>query len=570
MATEATETEPLLTSSQAADIAQADDNAPQRLPSKREEGLRRIGFVLGGVRDDYFRRSKHYFSDWTDAVSMKTLSASLFMFVATFTSTLALGNHISHATKGKIGITEYLLMNGFGGVLYSIISCQPLVVLRPTGPITLVIEKLYLLSQERQYDFYPFFAWTGIFVGVYMGVIAAFELSRFSRLTTPFTEDVFAFFVCSIYVYDGLHDIWLQWSELHMGKYGECLMFMNYSIGIVALAIWLSGAAQSRFFTRTIRTLLVDYALFLAILAAVLLARLTHSADFPVFFMEAPKHAGPTTQREWLTSLDGIGPDAIGLAAIMAFPISLFFYVDQNISSILTQKPEMKLQKGSYFHSSFLCLGFLNAAGPLLGLPFVTGSLPHSPQFVVALSDIDHETMTTISVCENRIAPWLTYAMLMAPLLVPTILAVVPQAAVSATLIYVGFEGMHGTQLYERLLLMPADPNLYPKDAKYAKAPFWKMHFYTAFQILCWAGCWIFSGLLGLFFPLWVACLVPFRQYLLPCFFTSDELKLLDSQIGDNEDLTAQDDIEADSDQKGRNPCCQRTSRRFSKAYERP
>eukprot|EP00967_Tisochrysis_lutea_P022667 scaffold25859_cov25-Tisochrysis_lutea.AAC.3 len=46
----------------------------------------------------------------------------------------------------------------------------------------------------------------------------------------------------------------------------------------------------------------------------------------------------------------------------------------------------MRLSRGSYLHASFLLMGLFNAIGPLFGLPFVTGSLPHSPQFVRALA----------------------------------------------------------------------------------------------------------------------------------------------------------------------------------------
>jgi len=152
------------------------------------EGLRRMGCILGGVFDDYKRRSPYYLSDWSDAASLKTLSATIFMYVATVTSTLALGVHINEITNGKVGVSEYLIMNCAAGVIYSFISCQPLVVLRPTGPITLVVGKIYTLSQDANYDFHAFLAWTGMFVGIYMFIIAAFELSRFCKYTTPFVE----------------------------------------------------------------------------------------------------------------------------------------------------------------------------------------------------------------------------------------------------------------------------------------------------------------------------------------------------------------------------------------------
>ena len=96
--------------------------------------------------------------------------------------------------------------------------------------------------------------------------------------------------------------------------------------------------------------------------------------------------SGSSTGRDWATDLFSADCDAVIAAAIAAVPITIFFFFDQNVSSLLCQKDEMHLKKGSYFHSSFFCMAVFNTVGPAFGLPFVTGSLPHSPQLVSALT----------------------------------------------------------------------------------------------------------------------------------------------------------------------------------------
>ena len=140
--------------------------------------------------------------------------------------------------------------------------------------------------------------------------------------------------------------------------------------------------------------------------------------------------------RSWLISFEGAGLTLWLAAFASAVPITFFFYMDQNISSLLCQLPEYNLQHGHYYHSSFLWMGLFNAVGPLFGLPFVTGSLPHSPQFVRALS---LEGAPPV-VAENRVAPLLMYAMLGLPLLAPGVLGLIPRAAINGVLIYVGME----------------------------------------------------------------------------------------------------------------------------------
>ena len=99
------------------------------------------------------------------------------MFFATFTSTVALAVKISKDTNNRIGVTEYLMMNSVAGMIHAIAGCQPMLVLRPTGPITAIITKLDVLADTLGLDFWQYLAWTGLFVSFYMLIVAAFEIS---------------------------------------------------------------------------------------------------------------------------------------------------------------------------------------------------------------------------------------------------------------------------------------------------------------------------------------------------------------------------------------------------------
>jgi solute carrier family 4 (anion exchanger), member 1 len=120
------------------------------------------------------------------------------------------------------------------------------------------------------------------------------------------------------------------------------------------------------------------------------------------------------------------------IGAISAIPIVMFFYFDQNLSSLLTQQPYMRLRFGSFYHSSFLAMGVFNFIGPSFGLPFVTGSLPHSPQLVKALTNYRRNpdgTFTAASVSENRIAPLLMYLLIGLPVVAPNALKQLPKVS---------------------------------------------------------------------------------------------------------------------------------------------
>lgn len=119
-----------------------------------------------------------------------------------------------------------------------------------------------------------------------------------------------------------------------------------------------------------------------------------------------------------------------------------------------------------------------NVLGPLFGLPFVTGSLPHSPQFVLSLAERDEDHQIT-QVRENRLAPLLCYFMIGLPLLAPSLLQSVPKAAVFGTLIFVGIDGIQSTQLYERCLLMFTDARFVPKRSVFASVSLGTTDFHT-------------------------------------------------------------------------------------------
>jgi hypothetical protein len=137
--------------------------------------------AFAGVKEEYARRYPHIFtSDYSDFLKSpsKTLSASTFMFFATIFSTIALGAHLSEVGDyGEyMGVSEYLLMNSLSGLYFSVLSCQPLMILRPTGPITLIIENIIIISEKYNINFWHLLACSGYFVGKLMCVALLAQL----------------------------------------------------------------------------------------------------------------------------------------------------------------------------------------------------------------------------------------------------------------------------------------------------------------------------------------------------------------------------------------------------------
>ena len=391
--------------------------------------LRRRGpFCCKGVLNDYQRRLPHYCSDILNGFStLKTISSTIYMFFFTWTSAVALGILSQRLTKcsddqctgSYIGISEYLLVTSISGMLHSLFGAQPLLVLRPTGTITVLVALLFNVANFLEINFLLYLAWVGLFVGFYMILIAGFELSRFISFLTRFAHEILACFVCSIYVVSGLVGMiekLLQSKEKysihHDQSMAEAMLALLLTLLFCMIAFRLHSMRASRLFTTWMNRFFVDYSLALALMSTVFISLVSgnivsveklhiYSHGYTFRPSLSLMMGNSTVDRSWWTPLwgnvgrrggaGGIGASTTDIvtAALCAVPITLYLFLDQNLANLLCQKKELMLRKGSpYFHSSWLFLGIFNSISLMFGLPLVSGScLLHAPQFAVALRE---------------------------------------------------------------------------------------------------------------------------------------------------------------------------------------
>ena len=580
-----------------ADMPRADLETPLNGPKKEkwwyeenpEQGLQRMGWwgkkldqegccdggLFGGVIDDYRRRLPNYGKDITQGFSKKTLSSALFMFFATFFSTASLGALIQKTTNKRIGLEEYLLMNAIAGMTHALFGCQPLLVLRPTGPITAICTLLSVYADKFELDFNQYLGATGFFVGLYMTLIASTEFCRMIKHLTRFTHDIFAFFVCSIYIHDGISDVIAGCTDPDEREFGISLFSTLLAIIVFVCSMWLNFAITWPCFNDTVRGLLTDYAVTISVFLVIFLSNQWSVEQHDVPRIEVPSAFAPTCHhdvthnsttlsvnydclcsshqhctfvnsieddsdgsladavngtvhaRQWQTSY-GDAPAKLWLiSAISALPIVMFFYFDQNLSSLLTQQPYMNLRFGSFYHSSFLAMGVFNFIGPSFGLPFVTGSLPHSPQMVKALTNYKQDpdgTFQVTGVAENRIAPFLMYLLIGLPVLTPHLLEQIPSGALNGVLTFVGVAGLFDCQLWERLQCLFKAPSSF--NSRYAGLDWKKVHFFTFLQVLFLVLFWLANLYISFFVvPLLLCTTVAVRRYVMESWFTDAELE---------------------------------------------
>ena len=449
------------------------------------------------------------------------------MFFACLAPGIAFGAAVDTATSGQMGVVEYLLAQGITGIIFALVSGQPLIILRPTGPITLFITSLHLMSGSLGLDFLQLHAWVGIWVGVIMVLVAVTDLCSLVRFCGRFTQDIFGAFVSVIFISIAVGNIGEAFGESPVIRgYDQCLLRLILAVLTFYVALSLAAMDKSSYLTLMLRQRLSELAVPLSI--AILAASRWLLPDVPAEMLGLPSTIQFTrgANASLLVPLLGVGPSGgppapawlplVGLG-FGAF-LSLLFFVDHNVTSLLTQASDHYLQKGNAYHYNFLIVGIFNIVMPLFGCPFVTGSLPHSPQFVQALAIKEHvsngreNTFRVLAVIENRVAPLLANVLIMGSLFLTPIFKNIPTATLDGLFLYMGASGLPGNAIYQRAKLFFQQRRMHPPNHIVRSLPLAKVHMYTCIQVGVIAFLFLLSRSgAALSFPVFVILTIPLR-----------------------------------------------------------
>ena len=499
---------------------------------------RHTGRFAGGLREDFAQRyAPHFVSDWTDGVHLKTVSACLLMYFGCLAPCIAFGALTHIETGGKMGTMEYLVAQAVSGVIFSLFAGQPEIVLRTTGPTTVFLIELSRVCDEWELPFATALAWTGIWASACMTIIALTDACAVMlKNCTRFTQEIFGMFVSAIFVSAGgqaLADYFTS-DEYDLA---HALLSLLLALLTLQLGLWALAVRTSPFLLRFMREITADFGIAAAITVGTLVA--WGSGVDGLEMLTIPSSIIPADGRgSWVVDL-GAGPSWLPLCA--AGPgalLALLMYVEMNISSLLANKPENNLAKGPAYHLNFLVMSLVTLGFSFFGLPPMTGSLPHSPQFIRALSDVEEITVggTTktkvIRVRENRLAPLAVYALIALTIVLLPVLREVPMAVLYGLFLYLGVTGLATSQLWTRIKMIAMDPRLLPPTHYVRRVPISRVHAFTLVQLAC---CAVLLGVraspAALFFPLFIAALMPLRYTLtsknVP-LFTREMLKMLD------------------------------------------
>ncbi|XP_051937951.1 anion exchange protein 3 isoform X2 [Hippocampus zosterae] len=539
-----------------------EQNNKDMIQEEEEEGdqeidpLMRSGIPFGGLIHDIRRRYPNYVSDLKDAVDMQCVAAVIFIYFAALSPTITFGGLLGEKTEGMMGVTELIVSTATLGVIFSLLAGQPLLIIGFSGPLLVFEEAFYKFCQAYDFEYMTGRVWIGFWLVFIVLLIVAAEGSFLVRFISPFTQEIFAFLISLIFIYETFSKLikvfrehpLMAWypgdatppSELQdvQNQPNTALLSLVLMMGTFFVAFFLRKFRNSRFLGGKARRIIGDFGIPISILVSVLVDycitdTYTQKLDVPSgFSVTSPNKRG------WFISPFGdkrpFPTWMMGASIVPALLVFILIFMETQITSLIVSKKERRLVKGSGFHLDLLLIVILGAFCPLFGLPWLTAATVRSVTHVNALTVMSKATAPgekpmIQEVKEQRLTGLLVAVLVGMSIVMTDVLRLIPLAVLFGIFLYMGVTSLTGIQLYERITLMVTPAKHHPDHIYVTKVKTWRMNMFTLIQLGCIAALWVVkSTAASLAFPFVLIMTVPLRRVILSRVFEERELQALD------------------------------------------
>ncbi|XP_023559114.1 anion exchange protein 4 isoform X7 [Octodon degus] len=295
----------------------------------------------------------------------------------------------------------------------------------------------------------------------------------------------------------------------------------------------------SSFFPSVVRKVLSDFSSVLAILLG---CGLDAFLGLATPKLTVPTEFKPTLPgRGWLVSPFGANPWWLSVAAALpALLLTILIFMDQQITAVILNRAEYKLQKGAGFHLDLFCVAVLILLTSALGLPWYVSAT------VISLAHMDSlrresrvcapgEAPSFLGIREQRLTGLVVFILTGFSIFLAPVLKFIPMPVLYGIFLYMGVAALSSIQFVKRvqLLLMPAKHQ--PDLMLLRHVPLNRVHLFTAIQLVCLGLLWIIKSTpAAIIFPLMLLGLVGVRKAL-EWFFSPQELLWLDELMPEEE-----------------------------------
>jgi boron transporter len=471
-------------------------------------------------------------------MNLKVLASILFIFFTSLGPAITFATLLQSKTENNIGAIEVMLSSALTGIIFSLFSGQPLVIVGVTGPVSILTISIYTMASSWKINFLQFYAWSQIWAGLLIILLSVLNFCSLIRLITRYSCEIFGALIAVIYLYTGVTGIASHFSDSQHRD--SSLLQLIITCGTAWLSLQLSNGRHWILFNHKIRDLIADYGPTIALMIWTGVPYMGFASNIPIDKLVVPSHFETTSGRPWFVPLGALPTWAIFAAIFPGLITTILFLFDHNVSSLLAQAPEFQLRKGSAYHWDFFVVGVNLIVTGVLGLPPTNGLIPQAPLHVASLIKTkrfydpltERSHVEVIKVYEQRISNLLQSTLMLVMCFPPFlhILQLIPNSALDGLFIYMGLASFAENQFAERMVLL-----LTEKRLRHSPHPFLnqiQFQHLKQFTLLQAAICAVIFLITltpaAMVFPVLIGVLIPFRQYGLPRLFPPATVELLD------------------------------------------
>ena len=485
-----------------------------------------------GLKEDVNRRFPYYLSDYTDGLKgkntlHKVFAITLFLYFSILLPVIATGALNALFTNGQIGVYQLLMSEIIGGLAWTFLAGQPLVIISNSMVVAVYNKVIYDLAQNIEVDFLSLYACTGLWSSLFLILYAFFNLSNIIKNLKRSIKEIYTCFVVLAFIKGAIGNTEKDFNERTRE---ETLFSILLMLATYWLALKLLQIKSTHFFNGQIRELIASYAVPVAIIFTSLVSNLVFQ-DMTLSTFEY----NPDTRTNFnFIDFTKLNLTSILVSAGLGFCLSIVFFMSQSVTMAMVDCPEHNLQKGSAYHWDLVVLALINGTMGMFGIPFLHAIIPHSPLQAKGLADTiqtEDGRIVITRVRETRIVNLLLHLLFAISLLfLPYVLPYCPISVLSGLFLYLAYNALNSTQFYGRIKLFISEKVAFPQYA--TEVPTKVLHAFTFLQIIQVAILSFFGFApwpqVRMFFPLIVFLFFLFRQKVWPRIFKLEHLNVLD------------------------------------------
>ena len=226
-----------------------------------------------GLKTD-LRRFRYYLQDFTDGVTgkktwEKVLATTAFLYFAVLLPVIATGVVNAIFTHGKIGLYQVLLSEIIGGLSWTFLSGQPLVIISNTLVVAFYNKVIYDLAEYMEVDFGSLYACAGLWSSLFLIHYSISNLSDAMKKLKRSIKEIYTAFVALAFVRSAAANI--EKDVLEKSK-EETMLSILLMISTTWLALKLCQIKDTLFFNQPTRELISSYGLPISIISTSVLS----------------------------------------------------------------------------------------------------------------------------------------------------------------------------------------------------------------------------------------------------------------------------------------------------------